>query len=200
MEAMRSSRKGICLLLAAWRLAAQPPAIAQNGVVNQASQIVPALPGGALAQGALIDIRGVRLASADGKTTVTLAHGSTFVPVSVLSASLTRIEGLVPPDAPLGLATLVVTVDRHNSAPFPVEIVASNPGIYSLNGQGWGPGDIRENSQQNPAHPGQRVVAAVTGLGTWRSWCSGYCWRTAEPGVSKYDFIRQRRHWSSQFG
>ncbi len=161
--------RGVGVLLIGWRLAAQPPAIGQNGVVNQASQIVPTLPGGALARGARIEIHGVRLASSDGKATVMLPG----IPVPVLSASAKKIEARIPPDAPLGPAAMFVTVAGTISAPFVVEIVASNPGLYSRNVQGWGPGRIdnldaggkrSENSRANAAHQGQRVVLEATGF------------------------------------
>ena len=162
-----------CLLLPLWRVVAQPPAIAQNGVVNQASHIAPTLPGGALARGALIDIRGVRLAVPGNKTAVMLAHDNARVLLPVLSATERRIEASLPMDAPLGDAMLVVSVKGNTSQPFPVQVVTSNPGVYSNNGQGWGPGVIgnltargkrSENSRSNPAKPGQRISLAATGL------------------------------------
>ncbi|MGA3187800.1 MAG: hypothetical protein ABSF22_11890, partial [Bryobacteraceae bacterium] len=155
------------------RLAAQPPVIGQNGVVNQASQIAPALPGGALARGARIEIHGIRLVSAEGRATALLTKGDARIPLPILSAGAKLIEARIPTDAPLGAATLTVIAAGAGSAPFPVEIAASNPGLYSRNGQGWGPGRIdnldakgkrRENSRANGARPGQRVVLAATGL------------------------------------
>ena len=60
-------RRGLwaIILCAALRLVAnaQPPAIAQNGVVNSASQIPSALPLSSIARGAKFTIYGVRLAA-----------------------------------------------------------------------------------------------------------------------------------------
>lgn len=148
------------------------PGISQNGVMNEASQIPPTLAGGALAQGALINVLGVRLASA-GSSEARLIQGSASVQLTVLRAAPRKLELLVPATAPLGSATLVITVDGRSSRPFPVEIVASNPGLFSLNQQGWGPGQIEnidaagkgsENSIANPARPGQFVAVTGTGM------------------------------------
>src|SRR5271170_7300410 len=132
----------MCVLSSGGTLGAQPPAIGQNGVVNQASQIAPALAGGALARGARIEIRGVRLVSSDGRVTATLSEGNSHIPVAIFSAGAKLIAARIPPDAPLGAATVTVMAAGGNSAPFPVEIAASNPGLYSRNAQGWGPGWI----------------------------------------------------------
>jgi len=164
----------MCVLSSGGTLGAQPPAIGQNGVVNQASQIAPALAGGALARGARIEIRGVRLVSSDGRVTATLSEGNSHIPVAIFSAGAKLIAARIPPDAPLGAATVTVMAAGGNSAPFPVEIAASNPGLYSRNAQGWGPGWIdnldakgkrSENSHANAARPGQHVILAATGIG-----------------------------------
>ncbi len=148
------------------------PGISQNGVVNEASQIPPTLAGGALARGALFNVSGIRLAS-EGRSEAKLIQGATSVPLTVLQAAPRKLELLMPATAPLGSATLVITVDGRSSRPFPVEIVSSNPGLFSLNQQGWGPGRIEnvdaagkpsENSIANPARPGQMISVAGTGM------------------------------------
>ena len=126
-----------------------PPGIGQNGVVNLASRIPPTLAGGAIAQGALFSIYGVRLGSA-GHTAVTISQ----LPVRIVNIEPKRIDALMPVSTPLGSNRLVVTVDGQPSKPFPVDVVASNPGIFSRNGEGWGPGRIENNSISNPAHHG----------------------------------------------
>ena len=145
------------------------PGIRQNGVVNAASQIPPTLAGGAIARGALFTIYGIRL-GASGHTTATVAG----VPVTLVAVSPRRIDALMPPSAPIGKGALVVTVDGLASRPFPLEVVSSNPGLFSRNGEGWGPGRIanldasgarRENSLSNPARPKQRFTLLATGLG-----------------------------------
>jgi hypothetical protein len=67
-----------------------------------------------------------------------------------------------------------VSTGGSESKPFPVQIAASNPGIFSMNQRGWGPGRIENldslgkrtlNSTSNTAHAGQRVTMRITGLG-----------------------------------
>jgi uncharacterized protein (TIGR03437 family) len=166
-----------CFALAAsaGRLAAQP-GIGQNGVVNAASQIAPTLPGGALARGALFTISGVRFGTA-GSLAVAIRKGESVLPVRILSTTPERIDALVPAAAPVGPASLVVTAGGQPSLPFPIEIVESNPGLFSRNGQGWGPGRIdnletsgsrRANTLENPARPGRQIVLSATGLASAR--------------------------------
>lgn len=158
------------LLFAALSLPAQP-AIGQNGVVNRASQMPTTLRGGAIARGAAFTIYGVRF----GKSaTVSLQNGKTALPVQVLAVEPQKIEAILPDTAALGASSLVVKAGRSTSKQFPFEVAASNPGIFSQNKLGWGPGQIENidpagkrtlNSTANPAHPGQRVAMRVTGLG-----------------------------------
>jgi len=159
------------LLYSALSLPAQP-AIGQNGVVNRASQIPPTLRGGAIARGAAFTIYGVRFGSAP---TVSVRSGQIVSPIRVLAVEPQKIEAIMPDAAPLGAALLVVKAGRSTSKPVPVEVTASNPGIFSQNRRGWGPGQIENidpggkrtlNSTANPTHPGQRVAMRITGLGS----------------------------------
>lgn len=163
-------------LLSAALFAQAPPWIAQNGVVNSASRIPATLAGGAIARGALFTIYGVRL-GASGHTQVTVSAGGKSANARVLSAGAERIDALMPPAAPLGAALLVVTVGAQASSPFSMEVVEANPGLFSRNGEGWGPGRIEnlsaggaksENSTSHPARPGQRVAVYTTGMGNSR--------------------------------
>lgn len=152
------------------RLVSQP-AIGQNGVVNLASRIPPTLASGSLARGAAFTIRGVHFGP---DAVVSLRKGSSSTRVRVLAASAQKIDAVLPETAPLGPALLVVSSGGSESKPFPMQIAASNPGIFSVNQRGWGPGRIENldslgkrtlNSTSNPAHPGQRVAMRITGLG-----------------------------------
>ncbi len=134
---------------------AQPPAIGQNGVMNAASLTPPTLPGGVLARGARIYVDGVRLGGR-----ILIAHESRTAEAQVIAADSSRMEAIVPAGAPLGSAELRVQNDGGTSAPFPVIIVEAAPGLYSQNGQGWGP--ARGGIQ---ARPGQRIVLEATGSG-----------------------------------
>jgi uncharacterized protein (TIGR03437 family) len=149
------------------------PGISQNGVVNLASRIPPTLAGGAIARGALFSIYGVRLGSVD-HTTVTITQGAFSARIQIVNIFQRRIEALMPRSAPLGTVSLVVTADGKASREFPVDVAASNPGIFSRNGEGWGAGRIENiaasgkrsaNATSNPARPGTRVSVTTTGLG-----------------------------------
>ena len=159
----------LTLLYPALGLPAQP-VIAQNGVVNRASQMPPTLPGGSIARGAAFTIYGVRFGHA---ATVSLRNGLAASPIPILAVEPNKIEAIMPDTAPLGAASLVVTLDRAVSRPFSMEVSASKPGIFSQNRRGWGPGQIDNidslgkrvlNSTTNPAHPGLRVAMRITGL------------------------------------
>jgi uncharacterized protein (TIGR03437 family) len=155
---------------AAGLIFAQPPAISQTGVVNAASRIPPSLAGGAIARGARFSIFGVRFGSSGRTTSVTLNPGG---PVQLVTVTAEQMDALMPESAPLGTSSLVVNVNGQASAPFPVHIVESKPGIFSRNGLGWGPGRIAnvgaaghvDNTPENPARPQSRIALLVTGLG-----------------------------------
>lgn len=154
------------------------PAIGQNGVLNAASRIPPALAGGALARGALVEVRGVRFgdAAAAVRAVITTPRGAVEVPALGIEGRRLRF---VLPDALLeGAAWLRVKVSGETSEPVAIRVAASNPGVFSRNGLGWGPGRIenlaaggarRENSLRQPARRGQDLAVRITGLGTQRS-------------------------------
>jgi len=163
---------GVAAMFALAMFAQAQPGIRQNGVVNSASRIPPTLAGGAIARGALFTIYGVRLGSA-GHTQVTVSSGGKSAQVHLLSASTEQIDAEMPPSATLGASDLMVKVDGLASRPFPMEVAAQNPGLFSRNGRGWGPGRIEniaagerlDNSTTNPARLQQRVALFGTGFG-----------------------------------
>jgi uncharacterized protein (TIGR03437 family) len=167
------------------------PAIGQNGVVNRASQIPSTLPGGSIARGAAFTIRGVHFRSG---AVVRLKKEGASSPVRLLAIEPEKIEAIMPNAAPLGAASLVVNTDDSASLPFPIDIAASNPGIFSQNKKGWGPGQIENidpqgkrtlNTTINPAHPGQRVVVRITGLGRGAAAIVVIGNRTANAGLTR---------------
>jgi len=132
---------------------AQPPAIFQGGVYNAASQIHPALPGGALAPGARFIVEGIRFRP-PVEVRITSAHRT--VSARLLSQSGERLEGLMPDDAPLGETQLVVTAAGQPSVPFDLNIVDASPGIFPL-----------ADEAGAPAHkPGASFRMLATGLGS----------------------------------
>jgi hypothetical protein len=103
---------------------------------------------------------------------VILQQGSIFRTAQILSKTELIIEGIVPPDTPLGTVQVRIRRGSETSAPFPVEIMSGNPGLYSRNSFGWGPGrieNLRENKGENstgrPARPSEPVAVLATGVG-----------------------------------
>jgi hypothetical protein len=159
----------LCAFLVVDLLRAQPPAIRANGVVNAAGRLPSSLPGGAISRGARFTISGFGFGSDAAKTKVRL--GTLDVPV--LSVAPDRIEGRMPANAPAGEASLTVTVNGQTSAPFQFRVANAGFGIYTRNGEGWGParaenvgsdGSRAANSLSNSASPQQRVALFGTGL------------------------------------
>ena len=153
------------------------PGLAQNGVINSASRIPTTLAGGPIARGALFTIRGVKFGSV-ATTSAVLKNGNSTTTIKIVASTRTFVEALMPPSAPLGPSSLIVSVDGKASRPFALEIVAANPGIFSRDGTGWGPGRIEnitaagsrvENSDAHPAAPGSRIAMVATGMGNLSS-------------------------------
>ena len=140
-------------LLPALALAADPPAIRREGVVNAASQR-PASVGGAVARGTRISIHGVHFGSA---ARVLLESGGRPRPLAVLHADAQRLDAWIPPDAPLGEARLTVISGGLAGAPQSVTIRHSAPGLFSANGEGWGPARVTVD-------PGGRLTLEATGI------------------------------------
>ena len=167
--------RSVALLLAVAGLGgAQAPEIRSGGVVNAASRIPSVLPSGAIARGARFDILGVRLGNATESTTVTLASGTVSLRVPLMTVSPRRIEARLPAEAPLGEVSLTVAVNGVASPPSAMRVVRAGFGIFSRNGEGWGPGKVDNlvaggarsaNGLRSAALPGQSLVLTGTGLG-----------------------------------
>ncbi|HUO30799.1 MAG TPA: hypothetical protein VMU80_16355 [Bryobacteraceae bacterium] len=166
-------------MLAVWSVSvfAQPPAIDQNGVTNAAARIPSTLPGGGIARGARLTIRGVRLAADRAGIRVSLHHGSHVLPLPIESDSPLEVDAWMPSKAPLGDAALFVENSDGSSRPFAVQVVTSQLGLFAVNGQGWGRGKVDNvgargeatpNSPAAPARPGQMAAVLATGLGNAR--------------------------------
>jgi uncharacterized protein (TIGR03437 family) len=157
----------LALFAGAIPLPAQPPAIGQNGVVNTASQIPSTLPGGALAPGSLFTAYGVRFGTSNTGVKVTLQRGQTKIAAKVVSVRPKRIDAWLPRTVPPGPALITVEVNGASSDPFHVQVIDGNPGLFSTNGEGWGPGLFRK--AESPAHVNQRVSLLGTGFSATRA-------------------------------
>ena len=143
-------------------LAAEPPAIRRQGVVNAASQR-PAAVGGAIARGSLITIHGVRFAAGVEGNRVVLESGGKVRALTVVKAAPERLDAWIPADVALGPARLTVTSNGIAGAPETVAILKSAPGLFAANGEGWGPARSA-NTPANSIAPGGRLTLEATGL------------------------------------
>ena len=148
------------LILMPWLLAGQPPAITQEGVRNLASQMPPSLPGGALAPGALISIRGLRLSARDQAPRIVFRQSGSELAAEAIKSTTEYLETRVPSKLVAGNADLIVIREGQASRPFLVHIRPGAFGIFSENGKGWGPGGPE-------AHPAGSAAISGTGLGAY---------------------------------
>lgn len=161
----------LLLFLLSMAFGGDPPAIRRHGVVNAASQR-PTAAGGAIARGSLISIYGVRFSRDIPPNRVTLETAGHSRALTVVRADAERLDAWIPADVRPGAARLTVTSNGLAAEPEPVVIRKAAPGLFSRNGQGWGPaladnlsGAARSpNGIANSAAPGTRLVLAVTGI------------------------------------
>jgi uncharacterized protein (TIGR03437 family) len=93
---------------------------------------------------------------------VALESGGQIRPLTVLHADPDKIQAWIPQDALLGKARITVSSDGLTSAPQPLAILRAAPGLFSANGEGWGP--VRSgNSPLNSVVPGGQLTLAATG-------------------------------------
>ena len=131
------------------------------------------LPSGAIARGSRVEIAGVRLGAGVNEIKVSLTQSfgtiaSGTIALAVIEAAPGRIEAFLPAEAPLGPGKIVVTRGGQASKPFSIQVAASSFGIFSENGEGWGPARFAGASTPSlaaPAKPGAIVTIAGTGLG-----------------------------------
>ena len=140
---------------------AQAPVISPHAIVNAASLLNPALPGGAIARGSLFSISGQNLgppalaqplaapfATSLSGVSIRITQGSAglvdAIPVSVIANNITAI---LPSNAPLGLASVQVTNNGLRSNPSPVTIVDTGFGAFANLGS-QGPATMLECQQR----------------------------------------------------
>jgi uncharacterized protein (TIGR03437 family) len=131
-------------LLTAITVYAQASAITPHSIVNAASFVNPALPGGAIARGSVFSISGQNLgpaglaqpssppfATALSGVSIRITQGNTTVDSIPVSAIANNITAIMPSNAPLGLASVQVTNNGLRSNPSPVTIVNSSFGAFA---------------------------------------------------------------------
>jgi len=162
------------------------PTVTENGIVNSASGIPPSLPGGALAQGSFFTVFALGVGPTPpqqveqfplptnlGGTQVQIRQGTRTVDCYLVYSSNTQINGIIPSNAPLGDAEMIVTYSGRPSRPVTVRIVRNNFGIFATS-QGRGPGIIQNfltqleqplNTRSVTAKPRQIIILWGTGAG-----------------------------------
>jgi uncharacterized protein (TIGR03437 family) len=110
----------------------------------------------------------------NGLLTTSLAGTQVFIngnPAPLVYASNGQVDAIVPYEiAPASTANVVVVYQGNASAPAPVSIAATKPGIFTNNGSGHGQGailnqDFTLNGPSNSAPRGQSVMIYATGEG-----------------------------------
>ncbi len=135
------------------------PAVRLDSVVNSASQI-----GVALSPSETIAATG----SGFGPDAKLLLDGR---PLPIVSRTANRIVSVVPSDEKIsGAVQVTVFSDGVTSNPVNMPTAAASPGIYSVNGSGFGQAHILNsdgtlNSQANPAAVGSAIIILATGIG-----------------------------------
>ena len=145
------------------------------GIVNAASFAPPTYP---VSGGALISAFGSGLApSVERALAIPLPTtlGGVSVTVNGVAAPLLFVSGgqinlQVPFGASGSSAAIVVNNNGTASNEVSVPLAASSPGIFSVDGSGFGPGiivhaDFSLVSEAAPAAPGETVIILLTGLG-----------------------------------
>lgn len=150
-----------------------------GGIANAASagQAMPSV----VAAGSYIAIYGTGMAGNGDPSATSLPLPTTLngasaticgVPMPLLYASASQINAIVPQvPAGSGQCPLVVSVSGVASAQVLLTMVSLQPGIYTVNLSGSGPGVVTNSlsgqliSEANPAHAGDLLSVWASGLG-----------------------------------
>jgi len=158
------------------------PVVQTIQVSNTGSYAPADAPNGGIAQGSLFAVFGdgigpqtlvqsgyplqTRFAGTSARITVT----PVTVDALMVYTSSRQIAALLPSRTPVGDGTITVTYDGTDSQPYPIKIVSSALGVYTVTSNGLGPGiitgaDYGIKTLQAPARPGETVILWGTGLG-----------------------------------
>jgi uncharacterized protein (TIGR03437 family) len=163
------------------------PHIAEGGIVNAASFMLASSPGAGIAAGSMISIFGENLGPTPpvqaktfplptqlGGVSVKISQGDKSWDAILVLASSGQINAILPSKSAAGESQVRVTYQLASSDPAPITILSANFGIFSVLGEGAGPGIIQNynsardqplNGLTHPARPGQFAVLWGTGLG-----------------------------------
>ena len=149
--------------------------------LNNASYIIPPLPGSSIAQGSIFAIFGTNMGPAAlvqagfplptdlSDTSVRISASSNDVSAFLVYTSANQLAAVLPSNTPLGPAVGRVTYNGQQSAPFAFTVVRSSPGLFTLNGGGTGPAvlttpDFKVITYTNAAVEGDVLSAWATGV------------------------------------
>ena len=153
-----------------------------DSVLNNASYIVPTLPGSAIAPGSIFAVFGANmgpaaLVQANFPLPTTLAGTALRISASgrtenafLIYTSASQLAGVLPSTTPPGPATATVIYNGRESAQFAFTVTANNPGLFTQNSRGTGPAvltlpDYRVITYSNAATDGDVLSAWGTGIG-----------------------------------
>ncbi len=160
-------------------------------VTNAASFSLPPLPNSSIALGSFFAIFGSGLGPAQSScgtnltdciwkpyplpteikgASVKVTVGTTSVDAYIYFAIDSQINAVLPSGTPVGAGQVTVTFNGQTSAPFPINIVNSSFGSFSVNQSGNGPSVITDagfqlNTVTHTAKPLQAMILWGTGLG-----------------------------------
>jgi len=166
---------------------APPPAVAQNGVVNAASEMPAEFSGGSIARGSLFRVHGWRMGPAQpvhaagyplpetlAGLSIEVTQGAALVRPRLVSVSAREIEAILPSGSPIGEAVMTLVREGSRSEPFRFRVVPTSFGAFHAPGPRRGQGLIRNgesaddavwNGLDHSAEPGEMVSLLGTGLG-----------------------------------
>ena len=160
-------------------VSSQPLPSPTGGIANAAS--AGQAQASVIAPGSYVAIYGTAMAGAGNPSATSLPLPTTLngaqvtlcgIPMPLLYASATQINALIPDG--LGLAStcpLIVITGSAKSAPVQLTVTALQPGIYTVNTSGSGPGIVTNAltgqliTPSNPAHASDFLSIYATGLG-----------------------------------
>ena len=167
-------------------LGSAAPTISEGGVVNGASFLPAAVPGGGIAQGSFFTGFGTEMGPAEGvvNTSLPLPTELGGMEVTVTAGEVTynayltfvrdnQFNAIMPSETPAGEVEVRVSYDGETSDPVMVTVVENSVGIFTATQAGAGPGAITNyvsdteqplNSSATVATPGQVLVVWGTGL------------------------------------
>jgi uncharacterized protein (TIGR03437 family) len=158
-----------------------------TSVQNAASNALSPLPNSPIAQGSYFAVYGTGfgpstpvlwnpypLPTTLGQTSASIVVGGTTVSAYIEFAAnfgtYAQINAVLPSNTPTGTGTITVSYSGATSATYPITVVASSFGAFSVNEAGTGPGIITDTNYVvltpwHTAKPGDYVILWGTGLG-----------------------------------